>query len=349
MNDAKAMSRSVRLGAFVVIALAILAFFIFLVGRSESRFESNDRLVAQFQNVSGLEAGADVRVGGLHEGTIRQIELPAQAGGKMTVVMDVSRKTRNLIKQDSVASIEAEGLVGNKFVEISFGSDSAPRVPQGGMIQSAPPVDISDLIHKTDRILDSTQGTLSNLQVATENVGAISAKINGGRGTLGQLVNNRSMYRDADASMEALHADADALKHNFFLRGFFNKQGFADPQEIQKYVIPNLPPQPPQSTFQFDADKLFDKDSAKLKDQKSLNRAGALIQSRNPALAVIEVSAGPIGEADKDVELTRARAYAIRLYLLDHFKLDDQRLKIIGLGKTEGRPGARVLVYSPQG
>ena len=264
----------------------------------------------------------------------------------MIVVMDVSRETRHLIRQDSVASIQAEGLVGNKYVEVSFGSDSSPEVPKSGTIQSAPPVDISDLIHKTDQILDTTKGTLNNLQVATANFSDISGKINTGRGTVGALINDKTMYRQATASVEALHADADALKHNFLLRGFFKKQGFADPVEIQKYVIPRLPAGTPEKVFRFDAAKLFDKDAAKIKDQKALNEAGTFLQTRNRGLMVIEVSGGPVGEADKELATSQARAYALRSYLLDHFKLDDGRLKIIGLGKTDDGPAVRVLAYN---
>jgi hypothetical protein len=36
----------------------------------------------------------------------------------------------------------------------------------------------------------------------------------------------------------------------------------------------------------------------------------------------------------------------VRDYLLNHFKLDDRRLKIIGLGKTEN-PSVRILIYGP--
>jgi phospholipid/cholesterol/gamma-HCH transport system substrate-binding protein len=295
--------------------------------------------------VSGLEEGADVRVGGLRKGTVRKIELPSRPDGKVTVVMDVSRQTRNLIKEDSIASIQSEGLVGNKFVEITFGSDASPQVPKDGTIQSTQPIDISDLINKTNGILDTTKTTLDNLQTATANVSDITGKINGGQGTVGALINSKTMYRQATAGVEALHSDADALKHNFLLRGYFNKQGFADPSEIQKYLIPKVPPEPPEKAFRYDAARMFDKDAAKVKDEKALNEAGTFLQTRDAGVAVIEASAGPVGEADKDMQLSQARAYAVRDYLLNHFKLDDKRLKIIGLGKTESPASLRILVY----
>jgi phospholipid/cholesterol/gamma-HCH transport system substrate-binding protein len=340
------MGQSVRLGVFVVITLAILGLFVFLVGSMESKFQANYRLQAQFQNVSGLDEGADVRVGGLHEGTVRKIALPSNADGKMTIVMDLSRSTRNLIKKDSLASIKSEGLVGDKYVEISFGSQDSPAVRSGDTIGSEAPIDISDLIAKTNQILDSTKGALDNFQAATQNVDSITAKINNGNGTVGALINNKAMYQQATAGVAAMREDADALKHNLLLRGYFNQKGFADPEEIQKQTIARLPDQRPSKAFAYNASHLFDKpDSAKLKDQKALNEAGAYLQNRNPGLVVVEASAGPKGDSDKDRELSQARAYAIRSYLIDHFKLDDSHLKIVGLGKTENDASLRILIY----
>jgi outer membrane protein OmpA-like peptidoglycan-associated protein len=95
------------------------------------------------------------------------------------------------------------------------------------------------------------------------------------------------------------------------------------------------------------AEQIFDKpDSVKLKNQKLLNEAGQFIEGQNPVQVVIEASAGPKGDSDKDRELSDNRAYIVRGYLLDHFKLEDARLKILGLGKTEGEPSVRMLVYS---
>jgi phospholipid/cholesterol/gamma-HCH transport system substrate-binding protein len=340
------MGRNIRVGLFVVVALAILGVMVFLVGSMESKFQRTYRLQAQFQNVSGLEEGADVRVGGLHEGTVRKIELPSSPQGKMTVVMDMSRGTREVIKQDSLAAIKSEGMVGNKYVEISFGSEGSPDVKSGETIASQAPIDISDLLAKANQILDSTKGALDNVQAATQNVTTITAKINNGRGTVGALINNPSMYQQASAGAAALRQDADALKHNFLLRGYFKQHGFADPEEIQKRLIAQIPSETPRKVFTYEATKMFDKaDSATVKDQKSLNEAGAYLQQENPALAVVEASVGPKGDSDQDRELSQARAYAVRSYLVDHFKLDDRKLKIFGAGKSDAPAGLRILIY----
>jgi len=113
------MSRAARLGAFVITTLAVLGIGIFIIGNKQYLFTSTYRLKAQFGDVVGLNEGAEVRVGGVHRGTVSSIELPHRTSGKVTVVMDLDSSTHDIIKQDSVASIETEGLLGNEYMAIS--------------------------------------------------------------------------------------------------------------------------------------------------------------------------------------------------------------------------------------
>ncbi len=129
---------------FVVLALLFLSIGIFLIGDKDFLFSPTYRLKADFQNVGGLNNGADVRVGGIHQGTVKEIDLPSQPDGKVTVVMNLRSPTRNIIKKDSRASIKTEGLLGDKYVEISFGSSKAEAVGSNDTIASETPKDMSE-------------------------------------------------------------------------------------------------------------------------------------------------------------------------------------------------------------
>jgi phospholipid/cholesterol/gamma-HCH transport system substrate-binding protein len=117
------MSRALRLGIFIVTTLVILGVGVFLVGDKRLLFRRTYQLEAEFQNVAGLNNGADVRVGGIHLGTVKHISLPGGPAGKLTVVMNMAESSRNIIRKDSVAAIKTEDLLGNKYVEVSFGSE----------------------------------------------------------------------------------------------------------------------------------------------------------------------------------------------------------------------------------
>jgi len=247
-----------------------------------------------------------------------------------------------------VASIDAEGLVGDKYVEISFGSENAAPIKDGDRIEGVPPQDVSDLIAKADQLLDITQTTVKTAQTAIGNVADISSKINNGTGTIGGLVNNGSIYRNLNSATTSLNADMEALKHNFLLRGFFKKRGYEDSSELTAYAVPRLPAMPSMKTFAFDARKLFD--GAKLKDRKALDEAGKFLEDNDTSVAVVQASAGPKGDEDKDRVLSEARALAVRNYILQNFRVDDPRVKTMGTGRAaEGTGGqVQILVYPPR-
>jgi phospholipid/cholesterol/gamma-HCH transport system substrate-binding protein len=343
------MSQNLRLGIFIVITLAVLAAGVFLIGSRESMFRSSYQVRADFDNVSGLNEGADVRVGGLRKGSVKNIQLPRQPNGKVVVLMDLEKETQSIVKMDSVADIKSEGMLGDKYIEISFGSMDAAKLRGGETIGSRPPLDISDLFGKANQILDTTQGALENVKDATSNINDISAKINHGQGTVGALINNKAIYNQATAAVTSMSEDAEAMKHNFLLKGFFNKRGYVDSEGLKKHEIAALPIAPPEKSFTYDTKQIFDKpDAAKLKDQKALKEVGQYLQAHKFGEVVITAAASMKGDSEKDRVTTQAQAMVIRNYLVQNFRLDDTRIKTMGLGKADdaGENGKiAILVY----
>jgi phospholipid/cholesterol/gamma-HCH transport system substrate-binding protein len=345
------MSRAARLGAFIIATLAILAAGVFIIGSKQYLFSSTYRLKAQFATVVGLDAGAEVRIGGVHTGTVREIDLPTKPMDKITVLMDLQRSTHAIVKQDSVASIETEGLLGNEYVAISFGSEQALNVKDNDTIGSEAPLVIADLMKKADGILDTSQEALNNVTVVAANLSSISTKINQGQGTIGSLVNDKKIYTQLDQTTAGLrdtvnHAQAgvtafqenmEAMKQNFLVRGFYKKRGYESSSDLEKNEIPQLPDAAPLKTFTFDSKQLFDKvDTAKPKNQKTLRAAGQFLADTEFGVAVVVVSAGMTGDAQKDLVLTQARAMVVRDYLVGNFSFDDSQLKTLGRGKGKG-------------
>ena len=336
------MSRLVRLGMFIVGALAILAIGVFLIGDKDFLFSSTYTLKASFGNVTGLNNGAQVRVGGIHKGTVHKILLPTRPDGEMTVVMDLESSTREVIKKDSRAAIQTEGLLGNKYVEISFGSKEAPQVNDGDSIGGVPPLDISDLLKKANEILNSTRESTDSLK-------DISSKINDGAGTIGALINDKEIYQEAKAGTAAFRENMEALKSNFFTRGFFNNRGYRDSSELTKNEVRRLPEKPPVESYVYDATKIFDKpDTAKLKNEKTLNAAGKFLEANPFGLAVVVASMGVKGNSDENLVLTQARAMVVRDYLTENFRFDDTQIKTLGIGESSD-PGdtsaIQIFVY----
>ena len=360
------MSRAARLGAFIITTLAILVVGIFVIGNKQYLFSSTYQLKAQFDNVAGLDAGADVRVGGVHSGTVRSIQLPHRPGEKVTIVMDLSQSTHEIIKQDSVATIETEGLLGNQFMAITFGSGGKAEVKDGDVIASQAPLQMADMLNKASGILDSSQQAIQNVTRAAASLDSISGKIDRGQGTVGALVNDKQLYTNleqttsamhdtmlqAQAGVNGFHENMEALKHNFLLRGYFKNRGYEDSSELAKNQIDALPQETAIKEFTYSSKQLFDKhDSAKLKNQKSLNAGGEFLANNQFGFAVVVVSGGMEGDTQKNLVLTEARAMVVREYLVGNFGFDDSRLKTLGMGKqpiapSDGEWGTvQILIY----
>lgn len=352
------MSRLARLGLFIFGALMILAAAIFLIGDQRFLFSTTYRLQAAFDQVAGLGNGAEVRAGGVRVGTVDHIRMPSQPGEKVTVVMDLDTSTQKVIKKDSVAAIETEGLLGNKYVSISFGSAEAEPVRDGDTIRSQPPIDFSDMLKKANDILDATSA-------ATANIESITSKIEQGEGTVGELINDRNIYEQVSAAAADVRATAaqakvgvtafqenmQALKRNWFFRGFFRDRGYMDATELTRHEIAHLPTGPYLKKFVVPAKGLFAKpDTAKLKNEKTLNPVGQYLERTPYRLAVVAAYTGLTGEQEKNLVLTQARAMVVRKYLAEKFRIDDTRVKTKGMGEdgetAAGEPNrVEIIVY----
>jgi outer membrane protein OmpA-like peptidoglycan-associated protein len=210
---------------------------------------------------------------------------------------------------------------------------------------------MGDMLKKASGILDSSQQAINNATLATAHLNSVSAKIDSGQGTVGALVNDKQLYANLEQTTATLHdtmlqaqtgvtdfqENMEALKHNFLLSGYFKKRGYEDEGDLKANRISSLPQGTPEKEFTYTAKQLFDsRDSAKLKNQKALKDAGNYLAQNPFGYAVVVVSAGMEGDAQKDQTLTEARAMVIRSYLVENFGFDDNQLKTMGTGKETG-------------
>ena len=333
-----------------------------------------------FDNVVGLENGAPIRAGGVRVGTVKEIRLPEKAGDKVNVIMELEDSTRKFIKKNSVASIDTEGLLGSKYISVSFGSAESPAVHDGDTIASMPPMDFSDLAKKVNGIADQTkdvmvsvqgimnsaQGAVDNVDAMTGNLKLVSHKINQGDGTIGALINDKQVYQSLNSATENINEtmaaarvgvvsfqeNMEALKHNFLLRGFFKDRGYFDSTELAKYTIAEFPAQSAAKKFIIEGKPLFDKENtAKFKKSKLLDPVGEFLEQNPFDLVIVAAYSSEKGDTEENVTLTQARASVVREYLSNNFKLDDTKIKTKGMGEEPTGNAAQpnrieILIYT---
>lgn len=131
------------MGAVVLIVAGV--FLVFAYQGSQVRIEGGYTVSGKFSDASGIALGSDVRIGGVKVGVVSGLKLDPQ-----TYDAIVAMQIKNDIKlpDDSSAAIVSSGLLGDKFLQITPGSDNK-MLKSGGRLQfTQSSVNLEQLIGK---------------------------------------------------------------------------------------------------------------------------------------------------------------------------------------------------------
>ena len=211
-----------KLGLFIVVGSVLLVFGLFFIGKQKNLFVSVFPIKAVFNNVSGLKVGNNVRFGGIAVGTVDGIQLLSDTS--VQVNMNIKSEVRKFIKQDASASIGSDGLVGDRVVLISPGSMNREPVKDNEILVSHAPVE-------TEQIMAGLKTSADNAAIITQQLAEVAYKVNHGRGIISRLLGDSSLGNNLNATMvnlkkgsAGLNENMEAAKHNFLLKGYFNKK-----------------------------------------------------------------------------------------------------------------------------
>jgi phospholipid/cholesterol/gamma-HCH transport system substrate-binding protein len=152
-------------------------------------------------------------------GSVSNIKISDDTTGNVEVTLRLNADVQKFISTDTKASIETEGLVGNKVVILKIGTSGDP-VQSGDVIQTAETPGFA-------AIIEETQGILGYTKELTSNLAEIVAKVNSGEGSVGKLINKDDLYRNtnnliisADRSLSAITMKMDTLANIVNSLGF---------------------------------------------------------------------------------------------------------------------------------
>ncbi|MBI4470539.1 MAG: MCE family protein [Acidobacteria bacterium] len=191
-----------RVGLLVLGSLILLFVLILSASGELKPFEKRFIVRTRVSEVDGLSPGNEVRLAGVTVGKVDSVkfgEIPATPGDQNTVeiLMSVDPKAaRDRIRSDSLATLGSIGLLGDKVVEISPGTKNGTPLESGGLLRSSETGNIRKIISGVDPLIGNLADTLEQLKSVTN-------KINEGKGTLGQLINNPRVYQDLDSAVLA--------------------------------------------------------------------------------------------------------------------------------------------------
>jgi phospholipid/cholesterol/gamma-HCH transport system substrate-binding protein len=191
----KNINQNLKLGLLVAAGLAFFIGSVYLLGKKQNLFNPVVRIQSTFTDVKGLKTGNNVRFSGINIGMVSDIGI--QNDSTVLVEMSIKKSVVQHIKKDSKVEIENEGLMGNKVLTIFPGSSDMPIVEKGDILSSTNTL-------ATEDILEQAKDIMVDAKTLTENLAAISMKLNNGKGDFSTLLNNNTITNQLAMASERL-------------------------------------------------------------------------------------------------------------------------------------------------
>jgi phospholipid/cholesterol/gamma-HCH transport system substrate-binding protein len=205
------MSRQARLGLVVLAGLLTFVGALFLLANRTFLLTDTFTVTAEFNRVGGLQPGATVYYNGISVGRVEGVNLPGAPARPIEVVMRIRQDARHLIREDSRAVIQTDGLVGNVIVAVTDGSADRPVISENGRIQGVDPFDFAQMSER----LNTSVTRFDSVSIVLT---GIMTDVRSGEGTLGRFLYDDRLYDETvlttaelRVALSGLTARADAL------------------------------------------------------------------------------------------------------------------------------------------
>lgn len=135
----------ITVGVFLVMGFLALGWLAMQLGEvSWLTGAKSYTLNAEFNNISGVKLGADIQISGVTVGKVRQLRL--NEDNLAIVAMQVDKGVK--VPVDSIASVKSQGIIGDKFIQITLGGDETAYQPGETIVDTESAVDLESLISK---------------------------------------------------------------------------------------------------------------------------------------------------------------------------------------------------------
>jgi phospholipid/cholesterol/gamma-HCH transport system substrate-binding protein len=195
-------SQSVVVGLFVLIGLVVLAGAVLAIGDPEDLFADRISVRAEFDGVSGLQVGNNVWFSGVKVGTVREMRFTAER--RVEVVLAIDPDAAPYIREDSLAKIGSDGLIGNRIVVLYGGTEEAGAITDGDVLT------VGDAVTSEDIMLTAQQNN-ENLLAITNDLKVLSSKLVAGEGTAGKLLSDQHLHDEALSATASIGDAADRI------------------------------------------------------------------------------------------------------------------------------------------
>lgn len=190
-------------GFFTIGAVIILVIIILTLGNQHGTFMKAMEVSAEFENVGGLKKGDNVWLSGVRVGTIREIKITGK--NRVGVFMTVEEGLDSLIRADSEIRIGSDGVMGNRIIIITPGSQTQPKYTSGMLLKGETSTDLHQLTK------DLVSGS-KDLTTILANIKEITTSARTGKGVINTLLEDTVFSGNITASAVAFRETAEEAK-----------------------------------------------------------------------------------------------------------------------------------------
>lgn len=155
-----------KAGMFLGFGLVVIMITILMMGGGKSLFQTYYRVNMEVPDSGGLAIGAAIRSGGLKIGRVEEITFN-DSYSSVNVVLLIEEDFKQRIRKDSTVRFQTQGVLGDKFLEITAGSPDQPIVEDGGLIQAEEGKDLSAVLADGSNAVQLLKENLANLKIIT--------------------------------------------------------------------------------------------------------------------------------------------------------------------------------------
>jgi phospholipid/cholesterol/gamma-HCH transport system substrate-binding protein len=362
--------RAIANAGFALAILALGGYGLYQVASRQWHVQPTFHVRTRFATISGVEAGHRVRLQGMDAGVVERVVAPREPGERVELVLRLDERLRHLVRSDAVARILAEGMVGARVVELTPGRPDAQSVPEGGLIQSEPPVELSDLIKKSSASLEGLDEVARVARSGLAEINSLAASVREGKGSLGKLVRDDAAYqslmsltRRGERTFSAMEDDLAALKRTWPLSRYFDARAYFEREKVL------FQPGSRRASRSYRAEDLFEPGQAILTPLGRARLDEVARWCKQASLPASEVVIAAFTDDDRDLELaeavTQEQADTVRGYLVAKHGIDSagwfrtRKIAAVGFGTQVPRPQAQeqaplpprrieIIVFTPQ-
>ena len=191
-----------KVGVIVLISSILLITLLFLMTSASGLGLLSKKLTVFtfFENAAGIKEGGAVNLQGVTIGTVKSVEISSDPARKLTpvkVTMKLDGKYQKDLREDTKADLTTVGVLGDTVVNLNSANAVGPPLRDGDELHTLETPGIQDVVK-------ASQGTIEQLNVILAKMNSIVDNIQSGKGSVGQLIDNPSLYNKADKTLDQL-------------------------------------------------------------------------------------------------------------------------------------------------